>query len=72
MIERYSCPFCRHVNGVALARILEDGETDLRGKIKDRQKLKLELPARLVIACEACGREFVITPSGPGPVNNHG
>ena len=70
MIERYRCPFCRQINGVTLARVLEDGETDLRGKIKEQQKLKLDLPARLVIACEGCGREFIIMPSGP--VNNHG
>lgn len=72
MIERYRCPFCHVVNGVELARLLEEGETDLRGKIKERQKLKLGLPARLVIACESCGREFVIMPSGTGPPNNHG
>jgi hypothetical protein len=72
MIERYSCPFCHRSNGVDLARLLAEGETDLRGKIKDRQKLKLDLPARLILACEGCGREFVIMPAGAREVNNHG
>ena len=71
MIERYRCPHCRGINEVELARLLADGETDLRGTIGDRQKLKLDLPARIVVTCEACGREFVIVPGGPGEAHNH-
>ena len=68
MIERYRCPYCQAVNDVALARLLAEGETDLRGTINDRQKFKLDLPARLMITCDACGREFVITPTAPGEI----
>jgi len=71
MIERYRCPYCRGANDVELARLLEEGETDLRGRIGDRQKLKLDLPARLIVACDTCGRDFVIVPSGPGEIRNH-
>jgi len=66
MIERYRCPYCSGITEVALSRLLAEGETDLRGKIAERQKLKLDLPRRLLIACVACGREFVITPVGAG------
>ncbi|GEM_PF-2153537 len=71
MIERYRCPYCQGITDVELARLLADGETDLRGRIDERQKLKLDLPGRLIIACDACGREFVIAPSGPGEMRNH-
>jgi len=70
MIERYRCPFCQGISEVGLARLLEEGETDLRGKIKERQKLKLNLPDRLVICCDACGREYVIVPAGPSDLMN--
>jgi len=71
MIERYRCPFCHQSNNVELARLLEEGETDLRGKIKDRQRLKLDLPGRLMINCEGCGREFIIVPAGPGTASDN-
>jgi len=66
MIERYRCPYCSGITEVALSRLLAEGETDLRGKIGERQKLKLDLPGRLLVTCDACGREFVITPVGAG------
>jgi hypothetical protein len=71
MIERYRCPYCRGVSEMALSRVLQDGETDVRGQIDERQKLKLDLPGRLLITCDACGREFIITPAGPGDIPNN-
>jgi len=71
MIERYRCPFCRRTNEVELARLLADGETDVRGTVGEKQKLKLDLPGRILITCEACGREFVIAPGGPREMHNH-
>ena len=70
MIERHSCPYCQGVNEVDLARLLGEGETDLRGKIDDRQKLKLDLPRRLIVCCDTCGREFVIIPAGSNEIRN--
>jgi hypothetical protein len=71
MVERFRCPYCRAPNELELARLLADGETDLRGTIADRQKLKLDMPGRLLVVCDACGREFVIVPAGPGEPQNH-
>ncbi len=65
MFEQYRCPYCEQVNNIELARVLAEGETDLRGRIDERQQLKLDLPARLLIICESCGREFIIKSSSP-------
>ncbi len=65
MFEQYRCPYCEQVNNLELARVLAEGETDLRGKIDEMQQLKLDLPARLLIICEMCGREFIIKSAGP-------
>ncbi len=69
MIERYRCPYCQGVSEVELARLLAEGETDLRGAVADSQKLKLDLPKRLIITCDQCGREYIIMPVGSGPIS---
>ena len=62
MFESYKCPFCQKTVDVDLARELENGQTDLRGRIDRRQNLKLDLPKRLLVGCTHCHRQFVIQP----------
>lgn len=62
MFESYKCPFCQNAAEIDLARELERGQTDLRGRIDNRQNLKLDLPKRLLVACTHCSRQFIIQP----------
>ncbi|HUU45396.1 MAG TPA: hypothetical protein VM118_06645 [Acidobacteriota bacterium] len=64
MFEPYLCPHCGKAAEIDLQRELEAGETDLRRSIDGRQNLKLDLPKRLLVICNHCGRQMVIHPSG--------